>query len=107
MRAADEKLDGGPSVLFDAVALLPRRRGRDALLAKTPRPRDFVADAFAHCKFIGYAPAAADAAARRPGLGERIDDGFVELGGAGDVSTFCRAAASCASGSARRRWRRA
>ena len=51
---ADEKVDGGPSVLFDAVVLLPSQEGAD-LLAKEPTARDFVADAFAHLKFIGYA----------------------------------------------------
>ena len=51
---ADEKIDGGSSVLFDAVALLPSQEGAE-LLPKEPTARDFVADAFAHLKFIGYA----------------------------------------------------
>src|SRR5262249_2167039 len=50
---ADEKLEGGPSVLFDAVAVLPSKEGA-ALLTKRPAARDFVADAFAHRKFIDY-----------------------------------------------------
>ena len=54
---ADQMIDGGPSVLYDAVALLPAQDGIQALLQESAA-RDFVADAFAHCKFIGYAEAA-------------------------------------------------
>jgi catalase len=56
----DQMIDGGPSVLYDAVALLPAAAAMDDLLQESSA-RDFVADAFAHCKFIGYvesAPAA-------------------------------------------------
>ncbi len=51
--SADQKIDGGPSVLYDAVALLPGSQSV-AELAKLPPARDFVSDAFAHCKFIAY-----------------------------------------------------
>ncbi len=51
---ADEKVDGGPSVLFDAVALIPGATSV-ADLAKKSTAKDFVSDAFAHQKFIGYA----------------------------------------------------
>ena len=44
---AKQKIDGGPSVLYDAVALLPSEDGAKNL-AKEPAARDFVADAFAH-----------------------------------------------------------
>ena len=44
---AAQKTDGGPSVLYDAVALLPSEDGAK-LLAQEPAARDFVADAFAH-----------------------------------------------------------
>ena len=50
-------IDGGPSVLYDAVALLPARTAM-ADLVQESTVRDFVADAFAHCKFIGYVEAA-------------------------------------------------
>ena len=56
---ADEKVDGGPSVVFDAVAVLTDQAGA-AKLAKHPAARDFITDAFAHLKFIAYAPAAKD-----------------------------------------------
>ena len=50
---ADQMIDGGPSVLYDAVALLPAAAAMNDLLQESAA-RDFVADAFAHCKFIGY-----------------------------------------------------
>ncbi len=74
---AKQKVDGGPSVLFDAVVVLPSEEG-GALLAQLPSAKDFVTDAFTHCKFIGYVPAAApllDAS----GLTPLMDAGFVDL----------------------------
>jgi catalase len=83
---ADEKIDGGPSVLFDAVALLPSREGGD-LLAKEPTARDFVADAFAHMKFIGYSEAAVPLL-RKAGVLEDLDEGCLALDAADDAKTF-------------------
>ena len=83
---ADEKLDGGPSVLFDAVALLPSADGA-ALLAQQPAARDFVADAFAHRKFIGCA-AAAEPLLRRAGVIEERDGAFLPLTAAADAEPF-------------------
>ena len=68
--AAVQKIDGGPSVLYDAVALLPSEEGATAL-AKEPAARDFVADAFAHMKFIGYVAAALPLVSRRGMYGAR------------------------------------
>ena len=48
-----EKIDGGPSVLFDAVAVLVTADGA-ARLAAMPPAQDFVSDAHAHGKFIAY-----------------------------------------------------
>lgn len=83
--AAKQKIDGGPSVLFDAVAVLPSEEGA-AMLAKDAASKDFVADAFGHCKFIGYTDAAATLfdAARVP----ELDDGFVALSKSKDVKAF-------------------
>src|SRR5690349_12344728 len=74
---ADQKIQGGPSVLYDAVILLASKHGVPALAAQ-PAVRDFVADAYAHCKFIGYTGDASplfQAAA----LGDLTDDGFISL----------------------------
>jgi catalase len=75
--AAHHKIDGGPSVLFDAVAVLPGDEGVLSLL-KLPASRDFVADAYAHYKFIGFAEAAKKLFAK-VGLPDDLDDGFIDL----------------------------
>ncbi|MGB5057031.1 MAG: catalase, partial [Nitrospirales bacterium] len=74
---AAQKVDGGPSVLYDAVALLPSEEGARAL-AKDPAARDFVADAFAHMKFIGYVEAATPLF-QKAGVQESRDAGFIPL----------------------------
>jgi catalase len=83
--------DGGPSVLYDAVVLMLSEHGGPALAA-LPVARDFVADAYAHCKFIGYTgdPDLLFAAA---GLLDLRDDGFVNLNdqSAADVLATCAA----------------
>ena len=54
----DGQLAGSPSVLFDAVALLLSAGGTKAL-QEDPAALQFVRDAHAHLKAIGYSPAAA------------------------------------------------
>jgi catalase len=88
--AALQKLDGGPSVLYDAVALLPSEEGAMAL-AKEPAARDFVADAFAHMKFIGYVEAALPLFDKAGVLDSR-DDGCITLEGSAGCAQFI---ASC------------
>ena len=81
---AQQMIDGGPSVLYDAVAVLPSEAGAAALLQHAPA-RDFVADAFQHCKFIGHS-----AAAKRllDKAGVQQDAGIMPLTGKKDVDTF-------------------
>ena len=83
--AAKQKIDGGPSVLYDAVAVLPSAAGA-ALLARDAAAKDFCADAFGHCKFIGFTKDAAALfdAARIP----EMDEGFVQLAKAKDAKAF-------------------
>lgn len=83
--AADQMIDGGPSVLYDAVALLPAHSAMESLLAE-PTVRDFVADAFAHCKFIGYV-AAAEPLFAKAGIAA-LDDGCIALARNKDISGF-------------------
>ncbi len=88
---ADQKLDGGPSVLYDAVVILATKEGA-ALLTQLPAARDFVTDAYAHSKFIGYTDEAT-ALFRVTGMAEMLDAGFVQLDGdrtAGDFVGQCR-----------------
>jgi catalase len=84
--AARHKIDGGPSVLFDAVALLPSNDGA-TMLSTDAASKDFVSDAYAHCKFIGHSAAASSlfAAARLP---TERDEGFISLDGKGSVDSF-------------------
>src|SRR6201747_323937 len=83
---ADQMIDGGPSVLYDAVALLPAKAAMDDLIQEATA-RGFVADALAHCKFIGYA-AAATPLFVKAGIADSLDDGCIPLGSAKDVPGF-------------------
>ena len=76
---ANQTIDGGPSVLYDAIAVVLSEAGAEAL-AQSPAARDFVSDAFAHRKFVGYVPEAR-ALFEAVGLASQLDDGFVALEG--------------------------
>jgi len=88
---AQQKVNGGPSVLYDAVVVLLSDQGAQ-LLAKEATARDFVNDAWAHAKFIAYNGAALplfQSAGITPD-----DGGCTELQSATDVQQFlknCRA----------------
>ena len=75
--AGDQKIGGGPSVLYDAVAVLPSEDGVK-LLVTNPAARDFVADAFAHLKFIGYVDAAMPLF-EKAGIAADLDAGCISL----------------------------
>ncbi|MDO9487072.1 MAG: catalase-related domain-containing protein, partial [Sphingomonadaceae bacterium] len=87
--AARHKIDGGPSVLFDAVAVLPSAAGAQ-LLAGDAAAKDFVTDAFAHCKFIGVGREAASLF-EKAGIADDLDDACLPLGKAADASEFIKA----------------
>jgi catalase len=58
------------------------------MLSKDKTAKDFVSDAFAHCKFIGYTASAAPLFAKA-GIGpEEFDEGMVVLESAVDVPAF-------------------
>ncbi|MBY5868601.1 catalase [Rhizobium leguminosarum] len=86
---AHQMIDGGPSVLYDAVALLPSAEGTGDLL-KEATARDFVADAFVHCKFIGYVETALPLM-QKAGITDSLDEGVIALGAAKDVTAFIKA----------------
>ncbi len=88
---AKQKIDGGPSVLFDAVAVLASADGV-TLLARDAPSRDFVSDAFSHCKFIGYS-AEAVVLLEAVGLANELDEGCVPLANAADAKGFVDALA--------------
>jgi catalase len=90
----DHRTDGGPSVLFDAVALLPSAEGGEQL-ARDSAAVNFLRDAFAHLKVIAYLPTVAPLFAKG-GLSDAdpdLDKGLIPLDVLG-VSEFITIAAA-------------
>ncbi len=83
---AHHMIDGGPSVLFDAVVLLTSHQAIDDLVTEAAA-RDFVADAFQHCKYIGYDQSAVPLL-EKAGIARQLDEGTVQLSGGKDVAAF-------------------
>jgi catalase len=84
--AVTQKVDGGPSVLYDAVVLLASD-DEAGVLALDATAKDFVSDAYAHAKVIGFVGSSVpllDAVGVEPGA----DEGLVSLAAAGDVDRF-------------------
>lgn len=79
-----QMIDGGPSVLYDAVALIVSPEGAQRL-EKEAAVRDFLADAFVHCKFIAHVEAAKPLLDR---AGIDPDEGVMPLATAADISSF-------------------
>lgn len=79
--AADHKIEGGPSVLFDAVAIIPSREG-GATLATQAEAVNFLRDAFGHLKVIAYTPTTAPllVKAGMPEATPDTDAGLIALG---------------------------
>jgi catalase len=84
VRPAKQKINGGPSVLYDAVVILISDDGAVLLTAESTA-RDFVTDAFAHAKFIGYAEPAKPLLDRS---GVAPDDGCFLLSTPDDIAGF-------------------
>ncbi|MDP3341951.1 catalase [Frigidibacter sp.] len=85
---AQQKINGAPSVVYDAVVVLASEAGAAELAALHPA-RCFAADAFAHAKFIGLGGAAGmlfDAA----GVTAR-DGGMMDLAKPADAKAFVAA----------------
>lgn len=82
-----DQIGGAPSVLFDAIVVMP---GVDSL-STNPPAMAFLTDAFVHCKFIGWAESAS-ALIEVCGLAGAADAGLVALtdsASAGDFATAC------------------
>lgn len=80
------KIDGGPSVIFDAVILLVPEKAVDALI-KMPPVRDFICDAYAHYKFIGFTEHALKLFGK---AGVKTDEGFVAIDKKADAALFIK-----------------
>ncbi len=83
---AKHMIDGGPSVLFDAVVLLLSEEGAERLTHEAAA-RDFVADAFSHCKFIGFTSGALPLLAKA-GVAPDADEGLIALDATEGVPCF-------------------
>ncbi len=83
---ADHMIDGGPSVLFDAVAIVLSEEASEKLTGEATA-RDFVADAFAPCKFIGFTAGAMPLLAKA-GIEPDLDEGLIPLEDAKSVPDF-------------------
>ena len=82
-----QKIDGGPSILYDAVAIVVSPEGA-AMLAEDKTAKDFVNDAFAHGKFIAYTAEALPLIERAGITDKDRDAGMIELEDVGDVDGF-------------------
>ena len=88
---ADQKIEGGPSVLYDAVAVLPSLKGGEAL-SLSSEAVNFLRDAFAHLKVIAYTAGAAPLFAKG-GLDPNADAGIIALDAKG-IEAFVGAASA-------------
>ena len=95
---AQQMLGGGPSVLYDAVVILASTNGTE-LLSAHPAAKGFVADAHAHCKIIGYVPAAQQLF-ETTGLAPLVDAGYIDVTGRAGAAALLNA---CRQG---RHWER-
>ncbi len=83
-RPAKQKVNGGPSVLYDAVAVLLSAAGAQTLV-NDAAAKNFVSDAFAHAKFIAFS---ADAKPLLDRAGVLPDEGCLALNERGDAECF-------------------
>ena len=86
------RIDGAPSVLFDAVAILLCASGA-AMLAQDEAARQFVADAFTHCKYIGSS-AQAEPLFDKAGIHGDLDIACLPLDRADEATPFITACAA-------------
>jgi catalase len=91
--AVNQTYAGGPSVLYDAVAVIV---APDSItqLARNPAVRDFICDAFAHFKFIGYSKEVGKLF-KKFGLSDDLDKGCVSLSKSSEVAGFIETCAQC------------
>jgi len=86
---ADHKFAGGPSVLFDAIAILNAADTTGGLL-QNAAVGDFIRDAFGHLKFIGYTEGAMPLF-QKAGIADALDEACIELDGSKSIDDFISA----------------
>jgi len=90
---ADQRIDGGPSSLFDAVAILASEEGA-ARLAGMSAAQDFVRDAFSHLKTIAFTDNLEGLFTKAGLAREDLDDACIPLSKRADAGRFVDAAAN-------------
>ncbi|MEH3106050.1 MAG: catalase [Sphingomonas fennica] len=85
--AGDQKVDGGPSILYDAVAVIVSAEGA-AMLAKDKTAKDFVNDAFGHGKYIAHNGDALPFLEKAGLAAEDRDEGVIAVAAAKDAEAF-------------------
>jgi catalase len=88
--AVDMALSGAPSVFFDAVAIFASAEGIKPLL-KNSAAIDWIRDAFAHLKVIGYTATAKPLFAKA-GIADELDEGVIELDARASIAQYIKAA---------------
>jgi catalase len=84
---AQQRIDGGPSVLYDAVVVLLTEKSA-RVLCNNAAAIDFVSDAYAHCKYVGFL-AGALPLLQRANVPPR-DEGVIELKSGRDIKEFLK-----------------
>lgn len=83
--AAQEKIGGAPSVLFDAVVILMDEN--DKLLTSV-KVNEFILDAYSNFKFIGFNLSLESKLAQNPLI--TLDKGFAPINSSASINTFLR-----------------
>ncbi len=83
---ANQNILGGPSVLYDAIAIL-FDPDYNLDLIKNPAVSDFIHDAFSHLKFIGYTESVITCF-KKMGLSDHLDEGCIKLDNKNSVKDF-------------------
>jgi catalase len=90
---ADQRVVGGPSPLFDHVAIIASDAGA-ARLAGMGAAQDFLRDAYAHLKTIGFTANLSPLFAKSGLKDEDLDDACIALGKRADATAFVESAAN-------------
>jgi catalase len=83
-------LSGAPSVFFDAVAIFASAEGIKPLV-NNGAAIDWIRDAFAHLKVVGYT-ATAKPLFDKAGIADDLDKGVIELDGRASIGQYIEAA---------------
>lgn len=83
---AQQNIHGGPSVLYDAVAILISKAGITKIVEE-PDVHQFILDAFYHLKFIGYT-SEVNTLFEKINLTKKLDQACILLDSKGGLQTF-------------------